>query len=308
LFKHWKAILSLIRFPNLLFIFITQLLSYECIVLRGLGKSICIADDQSIPIPFFQFLLLSLSTILIAAAGYMINDYFDMGIDTINKPEKVTIEKIFSRRRIITWHIVLNFIALVMASIIFITYLKWRFLVIQLFSIFLLVIYSTTLKRKLLIGNLSIACLTGLTVFSVGVYHPHFDVLNLQARPVQVFWLYILFAFFITLIREIVKDIEDMKGDSSQQCKTIPLVWGISKAKQIIYAISILLILLIVIALYFKANPSLYLGLIWVLGIVVPLVVVLVYVQKANNAIQFRKLSSYLKVMTLIGILSMLFI
>lgn len=273
-----------------------------------MGKSFYHPESAALPLSLSCFLTLCLSTVLIAAAGYMINDYFDMGIDTINKPHKVTIEKVFSRRTIISWHILLNVLALLMAAYVFIEYLKLRFLLIQLFSISLLIVYSTTLKRKLGIGNLSIACLTALTVFSVGVYDPEFNVFDFGERPIQVFWLYIAFAFFITLIREIVKDIEDMKGDSTQQCQTIPLVWGITKAKQIVYGIAGVLMALIMLALYLKANPSVYLGFIWLIGIVLPLLFVLNLLKKANTSRQFHSISSYLKWVTLIGILSMLFV
>lgn len=306
--KKVRAVVQLIRLPNLIFIVLTQWLAYECLVVRGLGQSMFQSNYSIDALPRLDFLWLTLSTVLIAAAGYMINDYFDMGIDTINKPEKVTIEKVFSRRSIIAWHSVLNMIALVIASSIFIEHLKWRFLIIQLGSITLLVLYSTTFKRKLLIGNICIALLTALTVFSVGVYHPKFDVLQLQFRPIQVFWLYIVFAFLITMIREVVKDLEDMKGDSSQHCTTVPLVWGVQRAKYICYGLAALLLALIILALIMKASPSWVLNALWVIGIVCPLGFVMVQLHHAQQSVQFRKLSSQLKWITLAGILSMIFV
>ena len=254
------------------------------------------------------FAMLTLATVIIAAAGYMINDYFDMSINTINKPERVTIEKIFSRRSVIIWHIVLNLIALVMASYVYITVLKWRWIVVQLFSILLLIIYSTSLKRKMLVGNISIALLTALTVFSAASFDYNFLWADLNSRKVLVFWLYIGFAFLITLIREIVKDLEDMKGDSAQACKTLPLVYGANTAKTVVYIICFILFFLIGFALFQKTEPEQMLTILWTGGIVLPLSVCMYFLYKANTASHFHRLSTWIKIITAFGILSMIFV
>ena len=111
--KLISAFFRLIRWPNLVFIALTQFLFYYCIITPSLPESY-FQQSRSLSPPVFY--LLVLASVLIAAAGYIINDYFDIGIDAINKPERVTIEKIFKRRTIITWHILLNVIALMMAG------------------------------------------------------------------------------------------------------------------------------------------------------------------------------------------------
>ncbi len=299
--KKFQAILTLIRFPNLLFIFLTQVLAWHYLVIPALPADAFI-------LPYSLMLLINFSTVLIAAAGYIINDYFDMGIDTINKPHRVTIEKLFSRRRIIIWHILLNVLAIIMASYVYILHLKWRFIAVQLFSIFLLVIYSTTLKRKMLIGNISIAILTGLTIFNTGLYALDFDSWNWQSKSTLVFWLYIVFAMVITLIREIVKDMEDVKGDAAQNCNTLPLVWGINAAKYLVYFLSGLLCLIIVYSLSQKINPSVGLGILWICGVAAPLLFGMYRLYQAKTALQFHSISSLIKWITFIGILSMLMV
>jgi 4-hydroxybenzoate polyprenyltransferase len=255
-----------------------------------------------------SFLLLTLATVIIAAAGYMINDYFDMSIDTINKPDRVTIEKIFSRRSIIIWHILLNVLALSMASYVYIHGLKWRWILVQLLSIFLLVIYSTSLKRKMLIGNISISILTALTVFSAASFQYQFPWTDFSSRKVLVFWLYTGFAFLITLIREIIKDLEDMKGDSAQDCKTLPLVYGANASKKVVYIICFLLFFLIGFALYQKTQPDTILLFLWIGGIVFPLLVCMFFLKRANTSAQFHQLSTWVKIITAFGILSMIFV
>lgn len=302
-----KAILTLIRFPNLIFIFLTQWLSYECIILHRFPFHL--SHIGIIPVlTVGQSLILCFSTALIAAAGYMINDYFDMGIDTINKPQKVTVERVFSRRRIISWHVILNALALVMAACIYAEVLLLRFLLLPLFSILLLIVYSTTLKRKLFVGNFSIALLTALTVFNAALFEPNFHATDLQEKKVLVFWLYIVFAFFITFIREVIKDIEDMKGDSAIDCKTIPLVFGINTAKHIVSGISVLLILFMIISLFLKTEWSLFLSFLWILGIILPLIYAIFLLYRYNTQTQFHRLSSLIKWITFMGILSMIFI
>ncbi|MBP6625464.1 MAG: geranylgeranylglycerol-phosphate geranylgeranyltransferase [Chitinophagaceae bacterium] len=298
-----RAILTLIRFPNLLFILLTQVLVYIFIVLPTTDR-LC----QAPTLEGLQVIGIILSTVMIAAAGYMINDYFDIGIDNINKPEKVTIEKIFKRRTIIIWHILLNVLALAIVSYLSYHWLKLRYIGIQLLCIFLLVVYSTTFKRKLIIGNVIIAILTSLTLLSIVVYEPKIHLVDFSIFQIRFLWNYIAFAFLITLIREIVKDIEDVKGDTTLQCRTIPLVWGINRAKQFIYALSVALMLLFVyMAVDFFDTHIILLSCLGI-GVLLPLVVIIISVYRATTSKDFHRISTFIKIVTLLGILSMMFI
>lgn len=295
-----KAILTLIRFPNLVFIFLTQFLAYIFIIRPA------ISIYSTPPTLNFQLAtLLYFSTVLIAAAGYIINDYFDMGIDMVNKPQKITIEKDFSRRRIIIWHIVLNILGLMIAGFIAYHFAKLRFVSVQILCIFLLLVYSTTFKRKLISGNLIIAVLTSLTLYTTALYEPQFHLYDLNNFHSVSLWIYILFAFCITFIREIIKDIEDVKGDMVQQCETIPLVFGIDTAKKIVYSIIFILIGIVALSSIYLLHDKILLISILIFCIALPLLVVIYFIQKANTSKQFHKISTYIKIITLIGILSM---
>lgn len=294
-----KAIVTLIRLPNLLFILLTQILVHTCIILPVIAS-------PTLNTTFWS--LFAISTVLIATAGYIINDYFDIGIDAVNKPNKVTIEKVFKRRSIILWHIILNLVALILCGYIAFHFIKLRFVGLQLFSVFLLLFYSTTFKRKLIIGNVSIAILTSFTLITTTLYEPKFQVWNYNQPRAKLLWVYIIFAFIITLIREIIKDIEDIKGDSVLDCSTIPLVWGIDKAKQIVYGLHMVMFLfLAIVGVYFFDDNKILMSYLF-LTVFIPLIWSLKKTRDAKTSLDFHNLSSAVKWITLMGILSMLLI
>lgn len=299
--RNIKAFSVLVRLPNLIFIFLTQLLIWYALI-----RPLAIEQPLVNPVLHLRvLLLLILSTVLIAAAGYMINDYFDIGIDAINKPERVTIEKIFKRRTIIVWHIILNVIALLMVTYIALNDLQLRYIALQLISIFLLVVYSTTFKRKLIVGNFVISLLTALSLFTIAAYEPAFPIFNLGSYPVALFWIYVLFAFLITFSREIIKDIEDIKGDDAQHCNTIPLVWGIQAAKHVVYVLIALLLMLLLVVCFFQSRGNMFL-IASIITIMLSLLLVVYKIHQATNTIHFHTISTYLKWITLAGILSLL--
>ncbi|GBL35176.1 digeranylgeranylglyceryl phosphate synthase [Filimonas sp.] len=296
-----KAMMTLIRLPNLVFIFLTQVFAWYALILP-------VVKDSRFGEPVLSngmLILLAFSTVIIAAAGYMINDYFDIGIDLINKPERVTIEKIFKRRTVIVWHILLNILALLMAGYIAYHSIRLRYLGIQLFSILLLLFYSTTFKRKLIIGNLVIAVLTALSLLTVAAYEPMFPIFQISLYSIKIYWLYVLFAFLVTFCREVVKDIEDIKGDDARQCKTIPLVWGIQAAKNFVYGLIVVLLLLL-FSISFTQYESGYRVIFVMSSLALALIFVSHKVRQATHTFHFHSISTYLKWITLAGILSML--
>lgn len=196
----------------------------------------------------FDFFLLVLSTVLIAAAGNIINDYFDVKADKINKPHKVIIGKYVKPRWAIVSHWLLNFIAFAIAC-----YLSWRYetfwyVFIHLFSINALWFYSMHFKRRFFIGNFTIAILTALVPILCGFHFLRFTVPYNESDTFQWFanqegWLSqlnlkifftLFFSFFaagLNLVRELVKDIEDIPGDLALRAKTIPIVIGATKSR-----------------------------------------------------------------------------
>jgi 4-hydroxybenzoate polyprenyltransferase len=239
----------------------------------------------------FELLLLSCSTILIAAAGYIINDYYDVKIDYINKPDRVVIGRSITRRYAILFHVVLS-----LSGILIGVYLSWSITALNVVSVFLLWLYSNNLKRLPLVGNVTVAVLTGASIYSL-------EILYRTGNPLVM--IFAIFALFITLVREIIKDIEDLKGDNTFGCKTLPIVLGIRRTKFIIYAI-ILIFALIVIAFNhsFKALPFQY----YLLFLFIPLLLLVYRLIRADTRRDFSLLSSFCKVIMLLGILSMAFV
>lgn len=291
----WKAISILIRWPNLLFIALTQGLSWLCLVHPALGYENPFSPKQ---------LYLLFCTVLIAAAGYMINDYFDWQIDTINKPERVVIGKRVQRRSIILLHFFFNALALCFAYSAIETNTSRWVLAWPAVSILLLWFYSTTFKRKLVIGNLVVACMTALTVAMPAIFTwTHFQKAEASSR--FHLGLYVAFAFLITFIREIIKDIEDIKGDASQACQTIPLVWGINVARYLVDGFWLLLMgLLVSIRLFpFETSPHA-----WVYPmLLIPIPWLMYSMHRAKTSRDYHQVSTWVKVYTLLGILSMVF-
>jgi 4-hydroxybenzoate polyprenyltransferase len=235
--------------------------------------------------------LLSGSTILIAAAGYIINDYYDIKIDLINKPDRVVIGKTITRRYAILFHTVISFLGVAAGLLI-----NWKVGALNFVCAFLLWLYSNNLKRLPLIGNVVVAFLTGLSIFMlVFLYN--------QYLPFVV--VYSLFAFFMTLIREVVKDMEDMKGDTTFGCKTLPIVWGIRKTKSFVYVIVVIFSILVLWLDYQELKIS------WIYFIpllFLPMSVLVFRLIKADTKKEFYQLSQLCKIIMLLGIISMVFI
>jgi 4-hydroxybenzoate polyprenyltransferase len=238
-----------------------------------------------------RLLLLVLSTGLIAAAGYIINDYYDVKIDLINKPDRVVIGKGITRRYAIFFHTALSLIGVGMGFM-----LNWKIGVINFGCAFLLWLYSNELKRRPFIGNFSVALLTGLSVIIVDFILPTHHLLVL---------VYALFAFFITLVREIIKDIEDLKGDDTFGCKTLPIIWGLRRTKFFIY---VLLILFSgsVLTLNASMTPMPLMFFSWTLFL--PLIILTGWLIRADTVRDFYQLSQFCKIIMLAGIASMAFL
>jgi 4-hydroxybenzoate polyprenyltransferase len=272
------ALLRLTRFWNLVIIGLAQYFTAGFLINRA-----ALYDAN--------FFLLSFSTVLIAAAGYIINDYYDVKIDLINKPDRVVIGKSIARRFAILFHTALSFSGVGIGFLI-----SWKIGVINFLSAFLLWLYSNYLKRQPFIGNLTVALLTGLSIELINVLY---DINN------QLITIYALFAFFMTLIREIIKDMEDLKGDNSFGCRTLPIIWGIRKTKLLIYFLMLIFIVAVV------ALNRLYVGLpmnYFLILLFLPMGLLLVRLLRADTIRDFDLLSQLCKVIMLLGILTMVFV
>jgi 4-hydroxybenzoate polyprenyltransferase len=305
------AFLKMVRLPNLIFIALTQFLFYYCILLpllktAGVGVSI----DQP------RFILLTLASVLIAAAGYIINDYFDVNIDQVNKPQKNVVDMIVSRRWAMLWHFVLSGIGILLSL-----YVSWRtglwyIVIANLACVFLLFGYSVSLKRKLLSGNILISLLTAWVVLILCLsefhlsFHTQIDpgFLVVQNKIMRLGFLYAGFAFILSLIREAVKDMEDIEGDARYGSKTMPIVWGMQAAKIYVAVwLVVLLALLVTVQVYIIRFHWWWPVTYSMLLIILPLLYVFYKLFKATTAQQFHHLSGTTKSVMLTGILSMTF-
>jgi 4-hydroxybenzoate polyprenyltransferase len=306
------AFFRLIRSLNLVFIALTQFLFQYCIVVPALRKAGTTAELNHI-----LFLLLVFASVCIAAAGYIINDYFDLNIDRINKPQKMVVEKIIRRRWAIVWHIVLSAIGVLISF-----YVGWKnnhSLLLGLANmacVVLLWFYSTTFKKKLLSGNIIISLLTGWVVLVLYFAEMHrffytiTDPLLLNAIT-KIFKLSVLyggFAFIISLIREIIKDIEDMPGDEKYGCRTMPIVWGLNVSKVFITTWLVVLIAAILILQVYVMQYRWWWSIAYaVVFILMPLLFIFRKLFAARSGEDFHQLSNWVKLVMMTGILSMIF-
>jgi len=238
-----------------------------------------------------RFFLLCLSTIIIAAGGYVINDYYDVKIDYVNKPERVVIGKGITRRYALFFHTVLSMSGVALGFLV-----SWQIGVINFFSAFLLWWYSNNLKRQPFIGNFVVALLTGLSILLINV---------LYNQENGFVFIYALFAFFMTLIREIVKDMEDLKGDNTFGCRTLPIVFGLRKTKVILYILLLLFAATVLLLNAWFTKLHLYYFLFFLF---VPLGFLLARLIRADTKRDFYWLSQWCKVIMLLGVSSMVFI
>ena len=215
--KDFVGFLAATRIPNLLVIGSTQYLTAFFLISDYPGK---MSDIGS-----WSFFLLVVSTVMISAGGYVINDYYDAKVDMINRPEKVVVGTLLRRRLAMVAHLILTLGAITIGF-----YLDVKVGVVHIFSSFFLWYYSNFLRRLPLIGNVIIAFLTGLTLLIVAVY--------LEKNALLVY-IYSLFAMAVILIREILKDIEDLKGDAAFGIQSLPNIFGVRGAKIVIYLICI---------------------------------------------------------------------
>lgn len=280
--NFFKNLLKLTRFPNLLIIGFTQY--FAAIFLIGHP------DNYMHLLTSFNMLVLSSSTVIIAAAGYIINDYYDVKIDYVNKPDKVIVGRHIKRRVVIFSHTALN-----VAGITLGLWLSWKIAVINFIAAFLLWLYSNQLKRLPFVGNFIISILTGLSIIIVAVYFQRNFYLVLN---------YSVFAFSITIIREIIKDMEDITGDERYGSRTLPIIWGIRKTKRFLY----FLIAIFVVVLFYLASllgNQILNNFFLILLIPIAYFVYLLY--RADTRNRYNQLSNYCKLFMLAGILSMTF-
>lgn len=261
------------------------------------------------------FSLLALSIIMIAAAGNIINDYFDIKADRINKPDRVIIGVHIKKRIAIVSHWGLNLVAFIIAI-----YLSWvmesfLYMFVHLMSINILWFYSMKAKRQFLTGNILIAGLTAAVPLLIGMYFYQVfgsrqDNVIIHAFPFlcdldELYTLYLtsglaIFAFILNLAREIIKDIEDIEGDKKLPAKTLPIVLGLSKSKTIVILILSSTIIASSILWAFSSEINL---INWIPLMMAALLIIICFIllPKAKERSQLKPISSLIKLAMVFG-------
>lgn len=299
------AFLKLIRIENLLIIAITQF----CIKYFVFAP----LNEYSNLTPWL-FSVLVLSTVLIAAAGYIINDYFDVKTDKINHPDTVVVDVVIKRRWAMVLHILFNFIGLVLGFYLALKAHHLRLLVFQIVSIILLWFYSTHFKKRLLIGNIVVSLLTAtIPILPMAYDYYMFDrelIVIAQAMLGQFFntlifvgIVYAIFAFLTSFAREVIKDMEDYKGDKQTGCKTMPIVWGILTSKVVTFFVIVITIGLLTLVCFKLYQLNFKSAIYYITGLVIlPLIILLFQTIKAQSSRDFKIASLLLKFTMLFGI------
>lgn len=304
----------LIRLNNLVMIAITQYLVRFCIIipilhLKGLTSQIS----------EFWFAMLVLATVLLAAGGYAINDYFDTKTDAINRPKRVLVGKTFTRQFAIKLHFTLSTIGSLLGIAASLYVGVWQFALIFPFVGGLLWFYSTTYKAQLLLGNLIISVMAAMVPLIVLMFEfariTHTILIVVQQNQINlnaiVFWVmgFALFAFLTTFIREVVKDMEDFEGDAQTGRNTIPVAWGMKNAK----LVAIMAIVAEVVAIYWTFYQYLsvlpsgstdWLSLSYLtITIAIPFAILLFRIVHASAQSHYKLASTLIKLVMLAGVL-----
>lgn len=278
-------------------------------------QKILVANQIALELNNGLFGLLVLSTVLIAAAGYMINDYFDVKTDLINHPDTVVVDKVIKRRVVIILHLVFTFIGLMLGVF---CALKTGYLRLAIFHIgaaTLLWFYSTHFKKQLLIGNIVVSLLTAAVSFLPFVYEmglmqhiePGFGSQNklVILSCLKIICLFSLFAFITSMAREIIKDMEDYQGDKETGGYTMPIYWGMPASKLTAFFLIVITIILLLFVVYnsFKFYRSVTIDEVYILGaLCLPLTVLSILILRAKQPLDFKRASLLLKFIMLMGL------
>ncbi len=298
--------LALIRIQNLLFVAFIQFLMRQAVIIPLMETSSVFLYSS-----WTDFSFLLISTIFIAAGGYVINDYYDIKIDKLNKPSKIIVGEYFSKATAMRIYQILTVCGLITGLL-----LAWRIKNTSLAFIFVIIVgilwfYSASYKRQFLVGNLIVAFLAAITVLMpalIEVFHfNHNNAPTINPYLIRniLIWTggFAIFSFLLTLIREIIKDMEDEYGDRESECRTLPIVWGFTISKTIVIVLVIITIGCLLFANHFiRFENTLTLRYI-LFGLILPLTFSIYLIIKAKRKNDYKQISSFIKFIMLIGVL-----
>ncbi|MBE7659033.1 geranylgeranylglycerol-phosphate geranylgeranyltransferase [Tenacibaculum finnmarkense] len=281
--KKLFSLLSVVRGYNILVLIAAQYLAAIFIF----------SDQKSIkPVLFdWHLLYLVIATICVVAAGYIINNFYDKNADKINRPIKTSLDSYVKQETKLSLYFFLNF-----TGFCFGWFVSWRaalFFAVYIFGIWF---YSHKLKKHSFIGLISVTILTILPFFVVFVHYKNFS---------KVIFVHAIFLFLIILIRELIKNLENIKGAIINNYNTFPVKYGEKNTKKLI--ILLMFLTLAPICILFNYPAIEYMKYYFYLAAFV-LIFIGFYTWKASKTNQYRLLHNILKVLLLIGVFSLLFI
>ena len=238
-----------------------------------------------------HLLFLVLACVFVIAGGYIINNFYDAKVDKINRPLKAGIDNYIKQSTILRFYFFLNFIGFCFGTLISLK--AALFFAVYIFSIWF---YSHKLKKHPLVGVISAAVLTILPFFAVFVYFENFS---------EIIFVYAVFLFLVIVVREFVKDLQNIKGAIVNNYSTFPVVYGEKKTKQL--AILLLIFTCIPIAVLFS-YPALSDMRYYFYFALIVLAFVSVYLWKSKTRAHYRTLHNTLKLLLFIGVLCLPFI
>ena len=254
------------------------------------------------------FGMLVLATLCIAAAGYIINDSIDVESDLINKPQKTYIPKPFSQNFAFNAYLILNIIGVGLGFL-----MSWQLGLSNYATVFVLIsallyVYANFLKRVMLVGNLVVSIAVASSIFILILYDM-LPLLNTYQKelltPISVLRDYGIFALMLNFLREIIKDIQDANGDYAVGIKSLPIVLGLERTAKLSAYIAVLYIFTILGYIYVYLQANVWTSIYLVAAVVVPLVFFCIKARYADKQQHYAYLSKLLKIIMLMGILSL---
>lgn len=303
--------LKLIRYKNLIIIALTIIVMRYCVMQPMLARL-----GMQLQLHPALFVMLVLATVLIAAAGYTINDYFDTKTDKMNHPDTVIVGRKISKRTAIGIHSALNALGVALGLVVAIKIGKPIFALLFVLTTGILWFYSISYKRQLLLGNIIVATLAATVpliplIFEYPLFQVYWEsivIYQLRLYP-MVYWVcgYAAFAFLLILAREMIKDIEDFEGDAAYGRNSIPTRYGIDTAKHVVAIVLIVTAALLglAIAKYLQSQTKLdIITLIYsIVLIVLPIFALITMVLLAKTKKDFHNANNVSKIIMLFGIL-----
>ena len=306
-----KPYLQLLRVGNLTFV---AILLY--VMEKWVATPLLQLEQFGELMPWWILTLLIVSVVGIAAGGYVINDYFDVKIDRINRPDNLVVTRIISRDAAMNLFYGLTAVGVIAGTVVAWWAHSWTLLFTYVVIPGLLWFYSASYKRMFLVGNLVVAFASAIVPLLVAIANAdylHHLYQNALAYSPIIGELYVwtggfaAFAFLLTWVREIVKDIEDIEGDREMECRTLPIVWGDKVAKIIATILLVVIATLIVYILFavlpfsheWKSLPTRYV----VFGLIVPILCSIILLWAANNRTEYHRVQTIIKFAMFMGML-----